>query len=140
MRLYADELICSTGVSGFQTFKLVLCIYLIDFLVFGDPKLLYLTSTETTTWCGSKGGSGRRSAPLKLKRSAPCTPGFLAKEKTYHQGGTHTGMEEGVGPPPRADCDHSWVNMEGAQTDIGEGVGPPLRVGCDQSWASLGPN
>ena len=38
----------------------------------------------------------------------------------------HTaGMEEGVGPPPRADCDRSWVNMEGAQADIGEGVGPP---------------
>ena len=49
---------------------------LIDFLVFEDPKLLYSTSTETTTWCGSKGGSGRRSAPLKLKRSAPYTPGF----------------------------------------------------------------
>ena len=48
-------------------------------------------------------------------------------------------MEEGVGPPPGADCDRSWVNMEGAQTDIGEGVGPSLRVGCDQSWASLGP-
>ena len=48
-------------------------------------------------------------------------------------------MEEGVGPPPRADCNRSWVNMEDAQTDIGEGVGPPLRVGCDQSWASLGP-
>jgi len=48
-------------------------------------------------------------------------------------------MEEGVGPPSRADCDCSWVKMEGAQTDIGEVVGPPLRVGCDQSWASLGP-
>ena len=21
-------------------------------------------------------------------------------------------MEEGVGPPPRADCDRSWVNMD----------------------------
>ena len=52
--------------------------------------------------------------------------------------GAHTGMEEGVGPSPKADCDHSWVNMEGAQTDIGEGVGPPLKVGCYQSWASLG--
>ena len=38
-----------------------------------------------------------------------------------------------------ADCDRSWVNMEGAQTAIGDGVGPPLSVGCDQSWASLGP-
>ena len=27
MRMYADELICSTGVSGFQTFKVVFCIY-----------------------------------------------------------------------------------------------------------------
>ena len=68
---------------------------------------------------------------------------FCELKKTYHQGGTHTGMEEGVGPPPRADCDRSWVKMEEAQTDIGEGVGPPLRVGCDQScryrggsWAS----
>ena len=26
MRVYAAELICSTGVSGFQTFKLVFCI------------------------------------------------------------------------------------------------------------------
>ena len=63
---------------------------------------------------------------------------FCDVKKTYHQGGTHTDMEEGVGPPPRADCDRSWVNMEGAQTDIGEGIGPPLRVGCDQSWASQG--
>ena len=27
MRVYAAELICSTGVSGFQTFKPVFCIY-----------------------------------------------------------------------------------------------------------------
>ena len=27
MRVYAAELICSTGVSGFQTFKLGFCIY-----------------------------------------------------------------------------------------------------------------
>ena len=33
-------------------------------------------------------------------------------------------MEEGVWPPPRADCDRSWVNMEGAQTDIEEWVLP----------------
>ena len=39
----------------------------------------------------------------------------------------------------RADCDRSWVNMEGAQIVIGDGVGPPLSVGCDQSWPSLGP-
>ena len=26
-RVYAAELICSTGVSGFQTFKPVFCIY-----------------------------------------------------------------------------------------------------------------
>ena len=34
-------------------------------------------------------------------------------------------MEEGVGPPPRADCDRSWVKMEGTQNSIGEGIGPP---------------
>ena len=27
MRVYAAELICSTGVLGFHTFKLTLCIY-----------------------------------------------------------------------------------------------------------------
>ena len=27
MRVYAAELICSTGVLGFQTFKLVFCIF-----------------------------------------------------------------------------------------------------------------
>ena len=27
IRVYAAELICSTGVLGFQTFKLTLCIY-----------------------------------------------------------------------------------------------------------------
>ena len=27
MRVYTAELICSTGVSGFQTFKPVFCIY-----------------------------------------------------------------------------------------------------------------
>ena len=27
MRVYAAELICRTGVSGFQTFKPVFCIY-----------------------------------------------------------------------------------------------------------------
>ena len=108
--------------------------------MFGDPKLLYWTATkQTTTWCGSKRGSGWQSAPLKLKRSAPCTPGFLWAKENLPPGWYTDGMEEGVGPPPRADCDRSWVNMEGAQTDTGEGVGPPLRVGCDQSWASLGP-
>ena len=53
---------------------------------------------------------------------------FCQLEKTYHRGGTHTGMKEGVEPPPRADCGRSWVNMEGAQTDIGEVVGSPLRA------------
>ena len=28
---------------------------------------------------------------------------FCELKKTCQQGGTHTGMEEGVGPPPRAD-------------------------------------
>ena len=28
MRVYASELICSKGISGFQTFKLVFCIYI----------------------------------------------------------------------------------------------------------------
>ena len=28
-------------------------------------------------------------------------------------------MEGGVGSPPRADCDWSWVKMESAQTSIG---------------------
>ena len=27
MRMYAAELICNTGVSGFRKFKLVFCIY-----------------------------------------------------------------------------------------------------------------
>ena len=27
MRVYAAELICNTGISGFQTFKPVFCIY-----------------------------------------------------------------------------------------------------------------
>ena len=27
MHVYVAELLCSTGVSGFQTFKLVCCIY-----------------------------------------------------------------------------------------------------------------
>ena len=44
---------------------------------------------------------------------------FCELKKTYHQGGTHTGIEEGVGPPPRADCDRSWVNMEGAHRYTG---------------------
>ena len=98
-----------------------------------------MNSNKTTTWCGSKGGSGRQSAPLNLKDQPHLLLDFCELKKTYHQGGTHTDMEKGVGPPPGADCDRSWVNMEGAQTDIGKGVGPPLRVGCDQAWASLGP-
>ena len=75
------------------------------------PKIIIMNGNKTTTWCGSKGGSGRQSAPLKLKRSAPCTPGFCEQKKTYHQGGTHTGMVEGVGPPPRADCLQRVQNM-----------------------------
>ena len=70
-----------------------------------------MNGNKTTTWCGSKGGSGRQSAPLKLKRSAPCTPGFCELKKTYHRGGTHAVMEEGVGPPPRADCLQRVLNM-----------------------------
>ena len=30
-------------------------------------------------------------------------------KKTYHQGGTHKDMEEGVGPSSRADSDHYLV-------------------------------
>ena len=86
-----------------------------------------------------KGEVGDKVLHLNLKGQPNVLLDICELKKTYHQGGTHTGMEEGVGPPPRADCDRSWVNMEDAQTDIGEGVGSPLRVGCDQSWASLGP-
>ena len=47
-----------------------------------------LNSNKTTTWCGSKGGSIRQSAPLKLKRS--CTPGCLwAKENLPPGWNTH---------------------------------------------------
>ena len=85
-----------------------------------------------------KGVVGDKVLHLNLKGQPHVHLDFCELKKNHHQGGTHTGMEEGVGPPPRADCERSWVNMEGAHTDIGEGVGPPLRVGCDQSWASLG--
>jgi len=40
---------------------------------------------------------------------------LLVKEKSYHQGGTHTGMEEAdrqLGLP-RAGWDHSWVERRG---------------------------
>ena len=70
-----------------------------------------------------KGEVGDKVLHLNLKGQPHVLLDFRELKKTYHLGGTHTGME-GVGPPPRADCDHSWVNMEGAQTDIGEGVGP----------------
>ena len=76
---------------------------------------------------------------LNLKGQPHVLLDFCELKKTYHQSGTHTGMKDGVGPPPRADCDRSWVNMEGARTDIGKGAGTPLRVSCDQLWASLGP-
>ena len=62
---------------------------------------------------------------------------FCELKKTYHQGGTHTGIEEGVGPPPRADCDRSWVNMEGAHTDIGEEVGLWPIVGLPRAPTKL---
>ena len=107
------------------------------------PNIIILNSNKTTTWCGSKRGSGWRSAPLRLKRSAPCSPGRFSLAHKNPPGCYTDGIEEGVGPPPRADCDRSWVNMEGAQTNMGEGVGPPLRVCCDRipmcSWASLRP-
>ena len=50
------------------------------------PKFIIQNSNKTTTWCGSKGGSGWQSAPLKLKRSAPCTPGFLRAEENLPPG------------------------------------------------------
>ena len=107
--------------------------------MFGDPNLLYRTATKQQLGVAQKGEVGDKVLHLNLKGQPHVLLDFCELKKTYHQGGTHTGMEEGVGPPPRADCDRSWVNMEGAQTDIGEGIGPPLRVGCDQLWASLGP-
>ena len=36
---------------------------------------------------------------------------ILELKKTYHQGGTHIGMEEGIGPPSRADCLQRVQNM-----------------------------
>ena len=41
MRVYAAELICSTGVLGFQTFKTVFCIY--SCFEKGYPTKLYAT-------------------------------------------------------------------------------------------------
>jgi len=58
---------------------------------------------------------------------------LLVKEKSYYQGGTHTGMEEAdrqLGLP-RARWDHSWVERRE--------LGLPW-VGCDRSWASLRPH
>ena len=75
-----------------------------------------------------KGEVGDKVLHWNLKGQPHVLLDFCQLEKTYHRGGTHTGMEKGVGPPPRADCDRSWVNMEGTQTDIGKGAGPPLRA------------
>ena len=102
--------------------------------MFEDPELLHWTGTKQQLGVAQRGEVGDKVLHWNLKGQPHVLLDFHACElkKTYHQGGTHTGMEEGVGPPPRADCDRSLVNMEGTQTDIGEGVGPPIRVGCDQ--------
>ena len=121
------------------------------------PKIIIENSNKNNNLVWLENGEvGDKVLHWNLKGQPHVLLDFCELKKTYHQGGTHTGMEEGVRPHPRADCDHSWVKMEDAQTDIGDGVGPPLRVGCDQScryrgvgpplrvgcdqlWASLGP-
>ena len=103
------------------------------------PKYIILNSNKQQLCVAQKGEVGDKVLHWNLKGQPHVLLDFCELKKTYHQGSTHTGIGEGVGPPPRADCDRFWVNMEGAQTDLGKGVGPPLRVGWNQSWASLGP-
>ena len=97
------------------------------------PKIIMENGNKNNTLgVARKWGSGWQSAPLELKRWAPCTSGFLGAKENLPPGWyTHRYA--------RADCSHFWVKMEDVQTDIGEGVGPSLRVGYDKLWASLGP-
>ena len=107
-----------------QKFKRILWYFLeghisalINFLMFVDPKLLYWTATKQQLGVAQKGEVGDKVL-WNLEGQPHVLLDFCQLKKTYHQVGTHTGIEEGVGPPP-------MVNMEGAQTDIGEGGGPP---------------
>ena len=89
--------------------------------MFEDLELLYWTATKQQLGEAQKGEVGDKVLHWNLKGQPHVLLDFCELKKTYHQGSIHTGMEEGVGPPLRADCVRSWVNMEGTQIDIGEG-------------------
>ena len=75
-------------------------------------SIYYVEQQQNNNLVWLKRGSGWQSAPLKLKRSAPCTPGFLwANENLPPRCYTHRYGGES--------CDRFWVKMEVAQTDIG---------------------
>ena len=45
---------------------------------------------------------------LHQNMSAPCTPGVSSKQNLQPRERHTPEGEEGVGPPPRADSEHSW--------------------------------
>ena len=101
-------------------------------------QLLYWTATKQQLGVAQKGGSGWQSAPLKLKRSAPCTPGFLSTREnlpprwyTHRYGEGSWASSQGRLWP--------FLGKHGRYTDRYRGGSWSSPQGCDQSWASLGP-
>ena len=69
------------------------------------PKIIMENSNKNNLVWLQNGKVGDKVLYWNLKDQPRELLDFYELKKTYHQDGTHTGMEEGVRPPPRADCD-----------------------------------
>ena len=69
--------------------------------MFGDSNLLYWTKTKQQLDVAQKREVGDKVLPWNLKRSAPCTPGFLWAKENLPPGLNTDGIEEGASPQGR---------------------------------------
>ena len=69
--------------------------------MFGDSNLLYWTATKQQLGVAQKREVGDKVLPWNLKRSAPCTPGFLWAKENLPPGLNTDDIEEGASPQGR---------------------------------------
>ena len=96
MRVYAAELICSTGVSGFQTFKPVFCIYnklrlhaemlnlWVNDVIFSRSNPLM--SYRSVLHLSNGGSSNPKLNSLRIKRKAQNFASWMLSEYAFKIG------------------------------------------------------
>ena len=100
MRVYAAELICSTGVSGFRTFKPVFCLYnklrlhaemlswLVDDVIFSrsNPLMSYRSALNVNNGGPSNPKLALKINSLRIKRKAQNFASWILREYAFKIG------------------------------------------------------